>query len=320
MTDTEHPADVRPGTAIVDPSGAPPAGSPHSYRAVPPPRTSSENLGPLGDLPGFWEGTGFNIIARPDFSPDNADGVFLEVNLLRESIEFTTIGSPVFDRGSVQADIAIYGVTYLHRVTDATTGEALHIEPGMWLNIPATAAPHSDASIARLLTIPHGNAVCTVGSAENVAVGKLPKIPPANTVPFPIGSEPPPPGTRNPYPVYDLSADSPFRTSPLPAGITQELIDDPSVVVREALEGHVLTHITRLRTSTERSGTGGIATIPFIASNANTLALDCVFDIETVQGPVDRQYLQLQYTQTALLSFRGMSFPHVTVGTLIKAF
>jgi hypothetical protein len=31
-------------------------------------------------------------------------------------------------------------------------------------------------------------------------------------------------------------------------------------------------------------------------------------------------FLQLQYTQTALLNFRGMSFPHVAVATLIKAF
>ena len=31
-------------------------------------------------------------------------------------------------------------------------------------------------------------------------------------------------------------------------------------------------------------------------------------------------FLPLQDSQTALLNFRGMSFPHVTVGTLIEAF
>lgn len=288
-----------------------------SYRAVPSQQTTAVNLGPLQDLPGFWEGTGFNLIARPDFSGGNPHGFFLELNLLRETIEFTTIGSPVFNRGSSQGDIAIYGVTYLHRVTDATTGEALHIEPGLWLNVPATTDPPADASIARLATIPHGNSVCTVGFAQD-PVPLPPDIPAASTVPFQIGSQPPPPGTKNPYPEYDLSIDTPFRTRPAPAGITQAAIDDPNTLVRDALSGQTLTHITRLITSTTPGG--GIENIPFIVSNANALGLESVFAIETVQGPLGKEFLQLQYSQTALLNFRGLSFPHVTVGTLIKAF
>ena len=316
MTDSQ--ATTRLGAATVPANGASTANNLRSYRAVPSQQTTAVNLGPLQDLPGFWEGTGFNLIARPDFSGGNPNGFFLELNLLRETIEFTTIGSPVFNRGSVQADITIYGVTYLHRVTDATTGEALHIEPGLWLNIPATTDPQANASIARLATIPHGNAICTVGFAEDVVFDKLPTIPPANTVPFKIGSQAPPPGTWNPFPEYDLSVDTRFRTVPTPAGITQAVIDDPNVVLREALEGHTLTHITRLITST--ASAGGIDNIPFIVSNADALSLESVFAIETVEGPSGTEYLQLQYSQTALLNLRGLSFPHVTVGTLIKAF
>ena len=110
-------------------------------------QTTADRLGALRNLPGFWEGTGFSLIARPDFSGRSPNGFFLQLNLLRETIEFTTIGSPVLNRGSAQDDIAIYGVTYLHRVTDGETGGALHVEPGMWLNIPATTAPKADASI-----------------------------------------------------------------------------------------------------------------------------------------------------------------------------
>jgi hypothetical protein len=333
MTDSNNPARrPAPGrTAPTVPAGGPgsgPAAAPvpgpvtiddlAAYRAVPTQRASAENLGPLADLPGFWEGTGFNLIARPDFSDNSPNGFFLELNLLRETIEFTTIGSPVFNRGSRQGDIAIYGVTYLHRVTDGVTGEALHIEPGMWLNIPATTNPQADASIARLATIPHGNAVCTVGFTEEVVPDGLPTIPPANTVPFPVGSPPPSPGTDNPYPEYNLSIESAFRTVPVPAGVTQEVIDDPNVLLRQALVGQTLTHITRLITSTDKAG--GIDNIPFIVSNANTPTLESVFAIETVQGPKGREYLQLQYVQTALLNYRDMSFPHVTVGTLVKAF
>ncbi len=289
-----------------------------SYRAASTHQATADRLGPLQDLPGFWEGTGFSLIARPNFSGGNENGIFLELNLLRETIEFTPIGSPVFNRGSLQDDIAIYGLTYLHRVTDGTTGGALHIEPGLWLNIPPTTEPASDTSIARLATIPHGNSICTVGHSEDVVFEGLPEIPPANTVPFKIGGEVPPPGTKNPYPEYDLSAINKFRTDPLPAEITQALIDDPNVMVRNALKGQTLTKIIRLITST--TPTGGIDNIPFIVKNADAPSLESVFAIETVQSSPGNDFLQLQYSQTALLNFRGMSFPHVTVGTLIKAF
>jgi len=318
MTDSQ--ITTRQGTQPLVPGQVSPPGAEGlaTYRAVPAQRASAVNLGPLQNLSGFWEGTGFSLIARPDFSDASPHGFFIELNQLRETIEFTTIGSPVFNRGSRQDDIAIYGVTYLHRVTDGVTGEALHIEPGLWLTIPATTEPRADASIARLATIPHGNAIATVGFTEEVVPDGLPVIPPASTVPFPIGSQAPPPGTPNPFPEYDLSVPSGARTVPAPAGITQAVIDDPNVLLREVLEGQSLTHITRLITSTNPAG--GIGNIPFIVANAETPTLDSVFAIEAVRGPQGREYLQLQYSQTALLNFDGLSHPHVTVGTLVKAF
>ncbi|MGY5811053.1 heme-binding protein [Rhizobium sp. LEGMi198b] len=291
-------------------------------RVAPSQRVTADRLGALADLPGFWEGTGFSLIARPDYSGRSENGFYLQLNLLHETIEFTSIGSPVFNRGSEQGDIAIYGVTYLHRVTDGTNGGALHIEPGMWLTIPATTAPKADASIARLGTIPHGNAFCTVGFVQHAEFNKVPDIPPANTIPFPIDGKPPEPGSKNPYPEYNLAIPSQFRTNPVPAGIVQAMIDDPNQVLRDTLnhqvfeQGQTLKQITRLITSTA----GGIANIPFITTNANTLDLDSVFAIETVVDALGNEFLQLQYSQTGLLNFKGKSFPHVTVGTLIKAF
>jgi hypothetical protein len=289
-----------------------------SFRGVSGHTATGDSLGPLQDLPGFWEGTGFSLIPRPDFDKDNEDGFFLELNLLKETIEFTTIGSPVFNRGSLQDDVALYGVTYLHRVTDATTGGALHIEPGVWLSVPATTAPAGDASIARLSTIPHGNSLCAVGQPQFVVPDGPPEIPPANTVPFEIGTEPPPPGTKNPFRAFDLSTATRFRTDPLPPAITQAIVDDPNAVVRDALVGQTLAHITRLIVSTESSA--DVANIPFITQNANAVSLESVFAIERVQGHGDTEFLQLQYSQTALLQFAGHNWPHVTVGTLIKAF
>lgn len=292
-------------------------------RAASPQSTTADRLGVLRDLPGFWQGTGFSLIARPSFSKQAKNGLFLQLNLLRETIEFTPIGSPVFNRGSMQDDIAIYGVTYLHRVTDDTSREALHIEPGMWLNIPATTDPKADASIARLGTIPHGNSLCTVGFSEQAVFDRIPDIPKANTVPFAIGSQQPLAQVKNPLEEYDLSIPSDFRSSPLPAAITQALVDDPNQMLRDTLkqqvecEGMTLKSIIRLITSAEA---GGVANIPFITHNADAPALQSVFAIETVIDDKGSEFMQLQYSQTALINFRGKSFPHVTVGTLIKSF
>jgi hypothetical protein len=145
-----------------------------------------------------------------------------------------------------------------------------------------------------------------------------PEIPPANTVPYAIGASPPPPGTPNPYAMYDLGTDSRFRTRPLPDAITQAAVDDPNSLLRTALEGHTLTHVTRLFASTASSA--DVGNIPFISENANAVSVESVFAIERVQGTGDVEFMQLQYSQTAMLQFGGMNFPHVTVGTLIKAF
>jgi hypothetical protein len=310
-------AGARAGTKLGPPLSLGHGARRTAYRAVPPQQAAAANLGPLQELPGFWEGAGFSLIARPDHGGGNPDRIFLELNLLRETIEFTPIGSPVFNRGSVEDDATLYGVTYLHRVTDGVSGQALHIEPGLWLNIPPTAQD-STPSLARLATIPHGNSVCTLGQAQELVLHGVPDIPPANTVPFEIGAPPPPPGTPNPFSEYDLAVPSDFRTAPLPAEITQAVIDDPNSLLRAALDGRTLSRVTRLITAS--TSAGGIDNIPFIVRNANAVSLESVFAIEAVVGQQHTEYLQLQYSQTALLNFGGHSWPHVTVGTLIKAF
>ena len=51
--------------------------------------------------------------------------------------------------------------------------------------------------------------------------------------------------------------------------------------------------------------------------NATAVSVACTFWLETLQG--QSAPTQLQYTQTVLLNFNGISWPHVTVGTLHKA-
>jgi hypothetical protein len=312
MTDTE-PVTRLGAAFLAEAPGALTAENIASFRAVPPLEALHDKLGLLHDLPGFWSGSGFNLIARPDFQ--GANKIFLELSMTHETIEFSTIGSPVANRGSLQDDIDIFGVTYLQRVMDAGTGGALHIEPGMWINIPPTTAPKADGSIARLATIPHGNAMSAVGTAQAVASGL--NIPPANTVPFKIGTAEPKPGTPNPLPEYDLSTENRFRTNPLPPEITQALVDNPNVLLTAALVGQTVKNFVLLTVDTKDAG--GIENIPFLVKNADAARLSSVFAIEHVENSGEL-FLQLQYSQTVLLDFDGMSYPHVSVGTLIKAF
>jgi hypothetical protein len=287
-----------------------------SFRGVPERAALATQLGPLNDLPGRWHGSGFNLIARPHFG-EGSDR-FIELNLTSEALEFTTIGSPIPNRGSDQADIELRGVTYVQQITDAKTHGALHIEPGIWLHIPATSAPQETESVSRLATIPHGDAVCAVGGFAK-ASGK-PNIEPVNTVPFPEGTPALPPGSHNEFPEYDLSTPTKFRTDPsLLGGITQDMINDPTVALRHALHGQNIIETTTLSVTTHKDKGGGTNNIPFVTENANASFMSAIFWIEQLQGP-NGTFLQLQYVQTVLLDFKGLSWPHVSVATLLKTF
>ena len=132
------------------------------------PEQVAENLGLLAPLAGTWEGTGFNLIARPDFH-DKAD-LFLQLNRTREVLKFDPIGSPIPNRGFGQDDIELFGLTYLQKIQDFHSDAALHIEPGIWVKQPATTAPPESAPpgaqlVSRMGSIPHGNAILAQGIA-----------------------------------------------------------------------------------------------------------------------------------------------------------
>jgi hypothetical protein len=45
---------------------------------------------------------------------------------------------------------------------------------------------------------------------------------------------------------------------------------------------------------------------------------DAIFWIEKVLQTDGSHFMQLQYTQTVILSFLGISWPHISVATLVK--
>lgn len=131
--------------------------------------TVSKQLGLLRDLAGNWKGTGFNLIARPDFH-DKAN-TYLQLNQTQETLDITPIGTPIPNRGFGQDDIELFGLQYLQRIQDAATGGALHFEPGLWMTQPATTypaetVPPGEEIIFRLGSIPHGNALLARGIAS----------------------------------------------------------------------------------------------------------------------------------------------------------
>jgi hypothetical protein len=226
------------------------------------------NLGPLAFLAGSWRGPGFNAIWRPDnptsdpvTTPANAIKRFLELNLTNDSFDFQIIPGVVPNRGlSPQPDLSLYGLHYLQRVSDAdpapskkvsppgystTAGQALHIEPGLFMHVPAsqqassgdTPIVNADA-IVRMGSIPHGATVLMQGPNPGMkpTPGKpiIPSLTPFNTpgnvypglnpIPFPelypgtlplVGANPPaagiqpivPAGGQHVIPEININAD-----------------------------------------------------------------------------------------------------------------
>lgn len=141
-----------------------------SVRISPDNATVLSQLGLLKDLAGNWHGHGFNLVARPDFQIGPTVNLFLELNQTEETLKFDPISSSIPNRGTFQDDLELFGLTYLQRISDATTGGALHIEPGIWVtHKPTTEPPENPPSggqiVARMGSIPHGNALLAGGSA-----------------------------------------------------------------------------------------------------------------------------------------------------------
>ena len=273
-------------------------------RAGAPASQSLDDLGPLGDLAGRWFGSGFNMIAVPNHQ---GGSIFrLIVNATSESIDFTPITGAVPDRGSEQDDIEIFGLTYLQAVNDATTHEGIHVETGMWLNVPATASPTDPATIVRQSTIPHGDSVLAQG-LSSVVTGP-PTIDPAPTMPSPVPGQPDLP----------LGYTDPYLRGAFPPGFTMSDPNQALVATLATQKDGGLNVVSTTTLAVDTATSGGILNTPFVQANANATRLTATFWIETVQRPDGSQFLQLQYTQTVLLVFSGVIWPHVSVGTLIK--
>jgi hypothetical protein len=278
-------------------------------------------LGPLAALAGTWKGTGFNTIWRPHFKVQDR---FLELNLTTETLQFEEIPGEIPNRGFAQRDINMFGLHYLQQISDRSLGAGLHLEPGIWATVPRTKVPDKPPTVVRMASIPHGTTVLAQGHA--LVIAGPPRIRPTDIIPFGIGA----PGTKGTFrqaqqtfPELKLSRKTAFRqpsdATTVP-GITQAMLRNPNVVLTQAIADQdiVNTIVLRVKASNARPRSVGTSNTFFVTDNASADLVTSTFWIETVKKPGGGHFLQLQYTQTVMLDFNGLSWPHVSVATLRK--
>lgn len=310
---------LNPGFSYQPTPPVPPP-TPSPTPAPPPVPGPNPGLGLLEGLLGRWAGVGLNIIWRPQ-QPSSGSDHFLEINVTQEALEFDVIPGDIANRGLLQEDLTMTGLRYLQQVTDSNLNAGLHLEPGLWLNIPATTDPALPATIARLATIPHGSSILAQGLAGAPTTGPA-AVPAVSITPFPIGN----PVALQQFAEQSLTNNTNFRTGgPGLNGVTQAMLDNPNSVLAAALSGLTIASTIVLQVSTDDTTPvlgGGLANTAFLQGGSdgpNALAahVRSTFWLQTTQGSAHPDLLQ--YSQTVLLNFNGLSWPHVSVATLRPA-
>jgi hypothetical protein len=339
------------------------------------PVTAVPSLGPLAAFVGDWTGSGFNTIFRPhkpgtptglpvaDITTDN----ILELNLTSENLSFSNSLGAVPNRGMVQGDVFLNGVPYLQAINDVTNGSpvGIHLEPGIWINVPVTTDPAEGPTVARMASIPHGTTVeaqgtfATISGAPKIPAVSITPIGPSGPVVFPSQTAT---NAGTPRIPQDLTSFIAAKT------ITQAMLTDPNSVLRDHISTQKITATTAITISSAPKAPlvgGGTDNIAFLqgtsAPNAQTTQMTATFWIETVQEtilvpvfklgeaplkiagqakgpgqlapvfsvtppiaitaprPITVTFTQIQYSQTVFLKFNGLSWPHVSVATLVPS-
>jgi hypothetical protein len=292
-------------------------------------------LGPLARLVGDgdeakWTGEGFNTIWRPHPVAQGGQDRFLELNLTTETIAFSRIKGAIPNRGLLMPDINMFGITYMQQIAEKhDPTEGLHIEPGIWANVPHTTNPAEPPTVVRMGTIPHGTAILAQGTGKTI-LGP-PHIGESNIIPFPVGSPPPPSSefasAEAVFTELNLATKTQFRH--MSPGVDEALVRNPNAFLLKGLAGKKIVNTTVLAISTRHTPIkgGGTANTAFLEAasfppggNAKAVEVDAIFWIEAIEGEGGApNALQLQYTQLVQLDFNGLRWPHVSVATLQKA-
>lgn len=304
-------------------------------RFVPAEILSETDLGPLKQLVGEWESvtltttdalgtaqtiaSGWNVISVP-----GGTNFIFEVIPYKENLKFSAVAVQAGNRGPVlngkQFDQEIFGLFYEQQIVSVcdtdfcnsrgfSNGTVIHAETGLFLYITNY---NGGFNIARLGTVPHGNALLALGSS----------------------SEQLEPGTSF-FPTLSAKGVNLNGSSTAMLGYNDQIIGnrqfkefnqvDPNAFLQSTLATIVgsgsVTTMTTLDMSTQNpDATGGILNIPFIQTNVTATTMDATFWLENISGGSETELLQ--YSQTINLVFPPVGtvtpiiWPHITISTL----
>ena len=282
-----------------------------------------------------WRGAGFKMIWRPNFDSEFGTKVFfLELNFTDETLSFTDIGGAtgVANRGLLQPGIFLGAAAYLQTINDSFDNSGQHFEPGVWANVPQTTNPSEPATITRMaLSRTARPSICRGRRSPSLA----PQIAAASITPFTIGS----PDDGHTGLVRFSRGDTrdaqhlPYRPRP-GCGSTQAQLTNPNLFLSQAIANQTILSTTVLSVRSDNSLPppapdvgGGVDNIAFLVGkgtppaggpNADAVPVTAIFWIERVRDRNGFEFDQLQYTQRVLLNFNGLSWPHITVATLVS--
>ncbi|KAK2042686.1 hypothetical protein LZ31DRAFT_555885 [Colletotrichum somersetense] len=234
-------------------------------------------------------------VLKPPFIPDN----ILQLNITHESQVFAPGLGSVPNRGLMkQEDIDLNGVPYTQTIHDITEMEpkppVIHFETGLWMHVPATSIPKLETSLARMASIPHGTTINAQCFSEPSSSVGAPLIPDVDIRPSPVGG-----GGRILFPSQTATDPATFR---LPQNlkkfmqaetITQDMIDNPNIVLDRANKGKTILENTSYKITTTPEGSdfgGGTSNIGFLVGDSNQASLDLPSRPNANATSVEAQY------------------------------
>lgn len=265
----------------------------------------------LLDLQGRWIGEGINTLwvptpangplpaPVPTYNP-TPDGPSkpLPRFISSRTTETLMIQAPL---GSVpnkgaQEEFNEAAAPYADHVYDENAN-LVHAESGFWLVTPPTQAPSATASVAKLSAIPHGTVAIVQGNLPTRQDGLSRISPPALA---PVMPNNPPSGLAIPDGPLDV-----------------DYIANVAVYVERRLEADRAGLLWQLDLANV-----GVVNIPFLDPNAQVRSISATYWVGNLGIRTDAVGVQrasvLAYVQTALITFDGIDWPHVSVGYLLR--
>ncbi|MBD1584066.1 heme-binding protein [Pseudoalteromonas sp. S16_S37] len=286
-------------------------------------------LGPLSQLPGVWKNTGqfqghgWNMIALP-FPMGNHDYRLLN-NQYNETLTFQLVDKNVPNRG-MNGDQEVFTVDYVQAIEQIAAadfpdsglaggpGLAIHHEPGLWLHMKDHTT--GDINIARLSSIPHGDAVMALGKSDKSTSGF--DIPNISGLPIGVNQD-----LTNPY----LEPYAHFNAHPFKGVFNPTKPNDLlTSAIAPFFSNDQIANVTQLKVDSAM-GSGGVNNIPFVTRQANAAEVSSIFWIYELKEkhPNGEPRMLLQYTQTVMLEFFDspngpglIKWPHISINTLEK--